>query len=41
MPQDLPAENAVWGLFARIPADRGILTQEALYFLLGSHLVDA
>jgi hypothetical protein len=35
MPQDFHAENAV------MPADRGILTQEALYFLLGNHPVDA
>ena len=36
MPQDLPAENAVWRFFARMPADRDILTQEALFFLLAT-----
>jgi hypothetical protein len=41
MPQDLPTENAVWRFFARMAADRDILTQEALYFLLGNYLVDA
>ena len=41
MPQDLPAENAVWRFFAKMAADRDILTQEALFFLLGNHLVDA
>ena len=41
MPQDLPAENAVWRFFAKMAADWDILTQDALYFLLGNHLVDA
>jgi hypothetical protein len=41
MPRDLPAENAVWRFFARLAANRDILTQEAPNFLLGNHLVDA
>jgi ATP-dependent DNA helicase PIF1 len=39
MPQDLPAENVVCRLFARMAADRDISAQEAVHLLLGDHLV--
>ena len=40
MPGDLPAENAVQRLFARMAADRDISAQEAVHLLLGEHLVE-
>ena len=39
LPQDLPAENAVQCLFARMAADRDISAQEAVHLLLGDKLV--
>jgi hypothetical protein len=39
LPQNLPAENAVRRLFARMAADRDISAQEAVHLLLGEKLV--
>lgn len=39
LPLDLPAENAVQRLFARMAADRDISAQEAVHLLLGDKLV--
>ena len=40
MPHNLPAENALQCLFARMAADRDISAQEAVHLLLGKHLVE-
>ena len=39
LPQELPAENAVRRLFAKMAADRDISAQEAVHLLLGESLV--
>lgn len=39
LPQELPAENAVRRLFAKMAADRDISAQEAVHLLLGENLV--